>query len=389
MPHGIVVVERGRDDELWLARKLYVSVRMKSVETPVRALSAPTSSVYNEAGAFIQRGRWSERLKSIVEVYRVLNRNKLFRMWEDKAEESRFSYGIERPLRPVDVNRAIILGIIEYNTGGKRPGQLETEFLADLLNNPLFDLVAPPIVPKLPLKDYAEFIGAFLEVIESSRFLPLVVPYIPNYATRDVVKLFDYYAGEDRLAREFICVEFNGGNPISQYSRVSLVVRKALALERELGTPVVLHALNLKYGKATRASSVVPAKDLLIFAMGFDSFGWSHKRIPIQAGVGRYELAGKLLNRSDYGYYSLDIAKEHIEELPGRYRFTLEDVFRNRELVKLYNAERQALEAEVIKTKVSEGELGDYLASKQRVLEARLLDKVRKLQGAVRQVELA
>ena|GEM_PF-1063676 len=385
MPREIVAVELDRDEGFWLARRLCLSVRMKSLETPVRALSAARTPIYNETELFVG----SRASRGLVEVYRILRRDKLLSMWQNRAEEAQFSYGITRSLLPVDPNAVIILGLIEYNTGGMPPTQVEVEYLVHLLNYPLFDMVVPPIIPKLPLNGYVGFIKAFLDVVETTRFMPAVVPYIPHYATKDVMKIFDYYAREERLAKEFICVEFNGGNPISQYARVSLVVRKALALERELGTPVVLHALNLKYGKATRASSVVPAKDLLVFAMGFDSFGWSHKRIPIQAGVGRYELAAKLLNRADYGYYSLNIAKEHIKEPPGRYRFTLGGVLRNRELARLYNAERQVLEAEAIRTKVSEGELGDYLASKRRVVEARLLDRVRKLQGAVRQAELA
>ena len=42
-----------------------------------------------------------------------------------------------------------------------------------------------------------------------------------------------------------------------------------------------------------------------------------------------------------------------------------------------------------MRIKISQGELGDYLASKQKVVEARLLDRVRKLQGTVKQAELA
>jgi len=167
LPREIVAVELDRDEGFWLARRLCLSVRMKSLETPVRALSAARTPIYNETELFV--GRRASR--GLVEVYRILRRDKLLSMWQNRAEEAQFSYGITRSLLPVDPNAAIVLGLIEYNTGGMPPTQVEVEYLVHLLNYPLFDMVVPPIIPKLPLDGYVGFIKAFLDVVETTRWL--------------------------------------------------------------------------------------------------------------------------------------------------------------------------------------------------------------------------
>ena len=105
---------------------------------------------------------------------------------------------------------------------------------------------------------------------------------------------------------------------------VSMIVREARDLEKETGHSIFLHALNLKYGKATRKQFIIPAKDLLIYTMGFNSFGANHKILPIAGNIGAYELKMKLLNRADYGYYSWSIANE-IAEKSGTYEIKLGD----------------------------------------------------------------
>jgi len=164
------------------------------------------------------------------------------------------------------------------------------------------------------------------------------------------------------MSKNLICVDFNGGNPVSQYTFVSNIAREVQRLENEYGEPCA------KYGKATKKQQVVPAKDVMVFAMGFNVFGANHKVVPISSGVGDYELGTKVFNRADYGYYSIKMAEKFVSEV-GDFEVKLADVLRDARLAKVFNAERHGLEAFEISRAIGEGDLIKYIKSKPRIAE--------------------
>jgi hypothetical protein len=145
-------------------------------------------------------------------------------------------------------------------------------------------------------------------------------------------------------------------------------VRESLQIEKEYGEPCVRYAINLKYGKATKKEPIVPAKDIVIFAMGFNIFGSNHKRIARLSGVGNYDLMTKIFNRDDYGYYNLNMVNDVIKDA-DHYEIKISEVLKDRELTKLYNAEKHGLEALEILSAINEGRLSHYIKSKSRILE--------------------
>jgi len=370
------------DEGFHLARTMRLSAGSKEITAPKRSLSASQSRYHNETilGNALVRG--------LVEVYRHVDQEEIRKMMTDNSEIAKFSYGLSSSLRRVDTDKEVTIGILEFNNGGKIPRTEETELLLDILNNPYFDIAAPPIIPKLPFEKYARFLDELVAVYESSSFIPALSPCIPHYSRSDIPRLFKYYADCDVFSKNFISVDFNGSNPISQYTFVSMIVREAMFLEREFGEPVFLHAVNLKYGKATKKQIVVPAKDLLIFTLGFNSFGASHKILPITSGVGDYELKTKVLDRSSYGYYSLKNARDLIKDV-GTYEVNLGDVLSDEKLAKLFNAERQGLEAKEIFTAIKEGRYKQYIKSKEFIKrEDKILKKINKVYNDVMQQKL-
>ncbi len=348
------------DEGFRLARNVRLEVGPKEVVAPRRALATSQNRQLNET--ILKNGT----IRGLAEFYRHVDHEKLQKMMHENGELARFSYELSSSLKEVKTDKEITIGILEYNSGGKIPGHQETELLLDLLNNPLLDITVPPIIPKLPCESYMTFLDEFSSIHKSSSFAPALCPCIPHYSRLDIANLFEYYTKKDSFARDFMCVDFNGGNPISQFTFVSMIVREAISIENKFGEPVFLHALNLKYGKATKKQVAVPAKDLLVFTMGFNSFGANHKILPIVPAIGSYEMRTKLLNRNDYGYYDLNIADKIIAEAQ-KPEIELKAVLSNEKISKLFNAERQGLETNRISQNIKEHNYKKYIESKELI----------------------
>jgi len=348
------------DENLRVARTIEVAVGSKTVVTPKRALSASKSKHYDEASLS------NKVVRGFVEVYRRVDRERLRRAISDRSCELRFNRELTSLLKKAVGD--ITVGLIEYDVEDGKPEEREAEHLFHLLNSPLLDILVLPIVPKVPCDDYLKFLKGFVNAYESTSSRATLVPVIPHYSISDVVKLFEYYAKEDRVSKNLICVDFNGGNPVSQYTFVSNIAREVQRLEKEYGEPCVKYGVNLKYGKATKKQQVVPAKDIIIFAMGFNVFGANHKVVPISSGIGDYELGTKVFNRADYGYYSVGMAEKFVSEV-GDFEVKLADVLRDARLAKVFNAERHGLEAFEISRAIDEGNLIKYIKSKPKIAE--------------------
>jgi len=370
-----------QDENYRLARVTELKIGGKHIEAPKRALAGLRSGRYRETSLR------NSALHGFVEVFRRLKPDKIRVATSRRAVEAELGYQVSSALRGVK-DEEIVLGIIEYRAEGL-PEREEVEFLADLLNHRRFDLVVPPIIPKLPPNEYMSFLDSFVDACETTTLHPSLVPYIPHYSRIVIRSVLDYYMNKDVFEKNFICVDFNGSNPISQYTFVSMIIREARRMERELDEPVFLHALNLKYGKATKKQTVVPAKDLLVFSLGFDCFGPNHKQVFIPEGLGReYEPKTKLLNRKDYGYYSLSIFPQDVDE--EGYEVKLRDVQKDGKLARLFNAERQGLETGVIRQIIKEDGYMQYLNSKDVIKQnEKILKVIRKVQNDVTQRTLA
>ncbi|MGB9622409.1 MAG: hypothetical protein ACPL07_01060 [Candidatus Bathyarchaeia archaeon] len=319
-------------------------------------------------------------VRGFVEIHCHINRENLHRMMENRERELRFNYKFSSLLRKTGYD--VTIGLVECDFNGETPTGKETEFLFDLFNNPQLDILVPPIM-RVTCENYVKFLDKFIEVYRTCSFRARLAPIILHYSSADISKLFEYYMKRDEFNKTLICVDFNGGNPVSQWSLVSLVTRESQVLEKEFGEPCVRYAINIKYGKATKKQTIVPAKDLTIFAMGFNLFGTNHKIVPIMRDVGEYELRTKLLNRTDYGYYSVEVAKDFIRDTSD-YEVKLSDVLEENRLAKVFNAERHGLEALEISTAIREHRLADYLKSKQRLLEDQsIFKKIRKVNESI------
>lgn len=365
------------DEEFPLARIIRLNVGSKEITAPKKVLSASRNKATNEIMLK------NTAIRGIVEVYRHFDTDKIQNILTNNAEAARVSNEISASLKETE-NNEIIMGLIEYDSKGIIPSSEQTSMLLHIINNPYFDVATVPFLSKMPCEDYIKFLDTLAEHCKSFSFRLALVPFIPHYSISNLPALFKYYARKDVFMSNLICVDFNGSNPISQYMFVSAIVKEARKIEKETGQPVFLHAVNLKYGKATKKLDIVPAKDLMIFTMGFNSFASSHKKIAIAGGIGSFEPKTKLLNREDYGYYSPENAN-NIKDNKA-YEVTVEDVLRNGKMAKVFNAERQSLEVCELAEKIKDHALKPYVMSKKQITkEPTILKKINKVQNTALQ----
>lgn len=96
-----------------------------------------------------------------------------------------------------------------------------------------------------------------------------IIGYQPFVARNELLKLFDFY---EKIGVSSFIIEFDNNNPIDAYLTVGLVHRHVANLELQYGQISYLHALNIPFTRIKQRVPVTPAKDIITFMMGFDSF---------------------------------------------------------------------------------------------------------------------
>ena len=369
-----VLVER--EDKEVRARLVRLGIRSKTIITPRRSLCL-TQDQNSEAKAL----RNNNDAIGINELPREIDKNKLEDIDSDKEKQEAFYRDIRYRFSGIDTITDLTTFILSYNNGEKdgrnrQPVPLETEYLCGLLNHPLNDIWIPPILPELSGRSYLPYLQDFYSQANSYQKVSCA-GLIPHIARLEIRQLGDLYA---RLGLNYFVMDFAGKHPLDMVGNINETVKMIDIIEKQTGAPCFLHAINVPTTKANQNKPVVPAKDILLFEMGFNCFGSSHvrRRLPDEIAEKLRSTAKRpfrLFNRKDYGYYRDNVAglREMLKET--RPTATSFDDFTTGltgnkvgSLEKLFNVERHALEAASIRKKLIESEnLGKYIQSKTRI----------------------
>jgi hypothetical protein len=176
-------------------------------------------------------------------------------------------------------------------------------------------------------------------------------------------------------------MDFAGRHPLDLVGNINQVMRMVNQIEQEHDVTCFLHAVNVPMTRAHWNTLAVPAKDILLFELGFNCFGSSHIPRRLPAEVSQMLQARKtpprlrLFSRKDYAYF-VDDAKgleQRLEETGpvavdlNRLR-SARDPKITSELGKCFNAERHGLEANEVRTKLIEKEsVAEYIQKKTHV----------------------
>ncbi len=370
------------------ARLLFLGIGSKTVVTPRRSLCLTLGK--NTESKRIR----SEKIRGINEMPRQITRQTLEEIDGDQDKQEEFYTDLERRFGTTDTSGEITAFIFTYTNGDAKEGlpnntptETEVEYLCGLLKHLLNDLWVPPIVPELKGTAYLPYLRDFYNQAESYGKVPLVglIPYLSSLEIRQLEGLFIEHG------INYFVMDFAGKNPFAMYGNINQVSKMIGTIERETGFPCFLHAINVPFTRSLWKNELIPARDILLFEMGFNCFGSSHipRLIPreIAEAMKTTTRHYRLFNRRDYGYYREDRINpvDFEESVPTEVSLTdfepgmvWKDIG---EREKLFNVERQGLESDTIRMKLIEGEsLRRHLRTKAQITPAIM----RKITGITR-----
>jgi len=363
-------VKLSREHEDVLARAVEVSHSRGSLRTPAYAVNVLD----------IDRRLLSEEdLLGIAEVHTVFKPVQLKDLSRDASLQQEFEYRMNSYMRRIPSDQLVAaIPFLEGRQGyslSSGDAAKYSAFVAELMANPRIDLICTPVFHRIAEELIPVFTEKFLEAMTTySKSVALTIPYASRETRDRVVETYLRWADRnDRVLLNFLCVDYNGSNPISKYSFHNYALRYVRLLEREVGEPIVMYGVNVKYSRVAKKYDELPARDLVSYFAQLDIYGYNHKRRPIPGEVAERLRADeavkkqKLLNRERYTYVSLDkIRKDSglihpeagfVEQLLAE---TPRSVHRVERVVKLMNIRNTIKEAEVLRQIFSGEEYGSF-----------------------------
>lgn len=394
---GLKVVLKDTDQKFQRARKLCIGIGQKHIDTPCRALILKDST---SESRLIK----NTPVRGINEIYKKLTKEKIEQIDGDKKQLEEFGkslrYVFERPEAAKELN----LLIFSYENRDPKdksstnylPSQKEIEYLCGIVAHPLTDVVIPPRVAGISGEKYLQFLKAFFENMNSYMTNPPLVGFLPLLARSEFIQLTEFYFNKGISS---YVMDFEGRNPLDNYLLVGLAHRLSDKIDKEYKEDTFIHAFNVPFTKIKQKIDATPAKDIMSFVIGFDSYGTSHipQKMPLHVieklkerkashahalgygssssthlGEEPFEIF-RIFNRGDYGYYRNDLPNlEQIVADASPTSIQLSNVsdtklseHKQRAFRKAFNVERQGLEAVELRQHISENGIPKHLEQKR------------------------
>ncbi len=291
------------------ARAIKIKHPKGSLETPVYAVNASE----------IDRKLITENdLRGIVELYLTLKPEQLKKISRNVDIQQQFEYRVNSYMRKTPSNQLIVAVPLLEGKQGYSPSISEAyfygEYIAEIISNSRVDIVCSPIFNKVAEKHIDALVRKFLETMATYNVgVALSIPY----ASRETwEKLIEVYLSlldiNNNALLNFLCVDYNGSNPISKYMIHNYVLRYVAKLQGDTREHVIIYGTNVKYDRVARKYDELAARDLAAYFAQLDIFGGNHKRKYIPGEVAEKLKTKdpvrkqKILNRKRYMYVSLD-----------------------------------------------------------------------------------
>lgn len=359
------------EDSSLISRNAVLRVGSKRIFTPCRALHLATRKECESLSIT------NLDIRGLNEIYRRLRHNTLTRLESDVIYQEQFNASIVNSLQKIPREAELTLLFIEYDSKKQVPLNNQVEYLFDLIYNFPVDFLIPPILYNISPAKYLDFLKKFFQISRTYNKKPMF-GLIPYGSYRDLAMILDFYINEGIT---LFAMDFKGRHPLLLSPQLGMVARKLQELHRKYNQNGYLHGLNVGAGRALRKKKIAPAKDILSFFSGIDSFGASH--VPLKLTPDLYRKLGthtkmppiRFFNKDDYGYYREDVinvkkfASKNDLAFDAYSLNTVTDLSKKRALQRVINAKEQGLESKIIQQKIKEGELNRHLRTKSQVMK--------------------
>ncbi|MCD6340417.1 MAG: hypothetical protein J7L51_00500, partial [Desulfurococcales archaeon] len=221
-----------REHEDVLARAVEVSHPRGSLRTPAYAVNVLDID---------RRLLSKEDLLGIAEIHTVFRPEQLRDLSRDVSLQQEFEYRVNSYMRRVSSDQLVVAipfleGRQGYSFSGGDAGKYSA-FVAELMANPRIDLICTPVFHRIAEELIPVFTERFLEAMTAySKSVALTIPYASRETRDRVVETYLRWADKNnRALLNFLCIDYNGSNPISKYSFHNYALGYVRLLEREIG----------------------------------------------------------------------------------------------------------------------------------------------------------
>jgi hypothetical protein len=361
-------------DSAFRARTVRLTAGGKEVLTPIRALD-------------LKDGRTESRIidnpsiRGLNEVYSNVTPALLDEIDNDAEKQAAFIRGLQQGVDKINFRSEINLFVFVFDGAGRSPTDQQIDYLTNLVTgSPYNDAVLTPLLRGVSGDDYAAYLRKFFERLRSYTDSETIMGSIPHIAHIELDPILQTYI--ENGVRLF-ALDLDGKDPLILYPNINTVFRAMRTIEHDLSGEdcCYLHGINMKRPRGIEKKQVTPAKDILVYEMGFNSFGSSHIKPKFFLNPQPPKNVAWVLNRSDYGYYATSSphAREitHDSDVSIKLADVVSDATPNiRRRARLFNVEQQGLEALTIQSRIRSQELETYLREKEQVVDS--LKRIRK-----------
>jgi len=375
-----------KDVESVAGRVLEISHFRGTFYTPVRVLHGNSRE---------DKVITSKDCRGVVEVYARLTPNKLKRLWSDLDEELLFTYKIRRAARKaLDYELVIALPEIEAKPDSRFRNPVKIgERILELLGAVEIDVLCTPIFNRVNERYILPIIRGFLEAASTiGKPIALSIPEVSRDLCDKIVKVyFDMATKNNNLLTNLICVDYDGSNPVTRYSKHIFALKLSKEIEKDIDEPVIIYGVNVKFSKVSHKYDEITARDLVSPFIGIDIIGPNHRRLILSEDIAdivkQRSVEKKILSITNYSYLNIEKALTLRSSLPELQwgNVTINDVIIGRmsgkskleEAVRLYNAEKMALEVARVRGIFLEENIDarKYLFEKPKIKTDRIVRK--------------
>ncbi len=391
---GINVKVESEDESFSLMRKLSLHTHSTTVQTPIRAfhLKQDTTS----ESRLIQ----NNPLRGMNEIYHEFTKQKIDDIDNDVDKLNEWGKKLRYIFTLPKIKDELNFLFFTYENKDRKlekpntlPTDAEIEYLCNIVTHPASQIIIPPMIPNLSGTDYLKFLKKFFEFLNSYKKKQTIMGHVPMVATKDLREINQFYF-ENGI--NLFTIDFNGKYPMDSYLLIGEMRKLSTVIKKEFKIETYMHAFNVPLPKAQSTTDISPAKDILTFASGFDSYGTNHKRenkppeviekIKNKIEQNRLEAKRKnihyvppfrLFNRKDYGYYKNDaiglkvIFKDTKDNVIKFSDLTNSDYSETKlkGLRRAFNVEKQASEALEYHTHIDENSIQKYIQKKPYAMD--------------------
>src|SRR4030043_1291588 len=265
MPPSLFAKLKEQDSQ-YRSRAVTLHAHDKTVITPKRAFNLGAA---NSESKVIKK----ESIRGINEVTRILNETVLNEIDNDKDKMIKFTKELRSRFSQTNSENEISFFLFFYESDGRPPLPKHVDLLANLVSgNHYNDIIVPPIVRGISGEDYVKYLESFMASLKTYVKNPQIMGSIPHVAHIELGDICNFYVKNDVTV---FALDADGKNPLDMYPNINEVYRVMCNIERELFEEhcCFLHGLNIPKPRGLQKKGFAPAKDILVFEMGFNSFG--------------------------------------------------------------------------------------------------------------------